>query len=237
MNGESDKPLTEEELALARDGEKRIAAAVAEVQAPQALRESIERTRAQTQQRTAFWHRARWALAAAGTAAVALAAVAILDNAGTQSGSPSLDGVYAAAEREPAQPAPAQIGGTPPVLDARVGAIEFPDWKQKFGWRAVGRRDTEVADRRVTTVAYRNPDGARLGYAIVGGEPLSETPPGGAIRKAGDTYHLRSDAGRTTVTWTQQGHTCVIVAPDTVPRGTLLALAASRNTDASPRAS
>jgi hypothetical protein len=236
MNGESDKPLTEEELALAREGEERIAAAVADVQAPQALRESIERTRERAQQRASFWHRARWGLAAAGAAAVTLAAVAILDT-DTQSGSPSLDGVYAAAERGPAQPAPAQIGGTPPVLDARVGAIEFPDWKETFGWRAVGRRDTEVADRRVTTVAYRNPDGARLGYAIVGGEALSETPPGGAIRKAGDTYHVSAGDRRTTVTWTQQGHTCVIVAPDTVPRGTLLELAASRNTDASPRAS
>ena len=45
MRDEKDTPLTEEELALARKGEELIAAAVADVRAPQSLREAIERDR------------------------------------------------------------------------------------------------------------------------------------------------------------------------------------------------
>jgi hypothetical protein len=45
MPDENDSPLTEEELALARKGEALIAAAMADVRAPQSLREAIERDR------------------------------------------------------------------------------------------------------------------------------------------------------------------------------------------------
>jgi hypothetical protein len=45
MPDDNDTPLTEEELALAREGEARISAAVADVHAPQSLREAIERDR------------------------------------------------------------------------------------------------------------------------------------------------------------------------------------------------
>ena len=232
MTDESDRPMTEEELALARRGEERIAAAVADVQAPQSLRESIERTRANAQ-RAPFWHRYRWvAAAAAGVAAAAVIAVVAIDR--TDTAPPSLQEVYATAAAAPAQPAPARAGGDPPVLDARVGAIEFPDWRTAFAWEAVGSRETELDDRQVTTVVYRNPDGARLGYAIVGGAPIAETPPGATIRRAGNTYRVDEGGGRTTVSWTQQGHTCVIVAPTSVPRQTLVELAASRNPPARP---
>ena len=234
MADETDRPMTEEELALAHRGEDLIAAAVAEAQAPQSLRESIERTRADAQRpRPPFWRRHRWAFAAAGgVAAAALIAVVVLNH--TDTGAPSFDEVYAAAGATPAQPAPARIGGDPPVLDESVGAIEFPDWKSSFGWEAVGSRESELDGREVTTVVYRNPDGARLGYAVVGGAPIAETPAGSPVRRAGNTYRVREGGGHTTVSWTQQGHTCVIVAPTTVPQRTLVELAASRNPPAQP---
>jgi hypothetical protein len=233
MADEADKPMTEEELALARRGEEQIAAAVADVRAPQSLRESIERTRANARPRAPFWRRYRWGLAAAGgIAAAALIAVVALDS--TETATPSLQDVYAAAGATPTQPAPARIGGNPPVLDESVGAIEFPDWKSAFGWAAVGRREAQLNGRGVTTVVYRNPDGARLGYAVVGGPPIAEVPAGTAIRRAGNTYRVDEGGGRTTVSWTQQGHTCVIVAPTTVPRETLIELAASRNPPGQP---
>jgi hypothetical protein len=233
MADETDRPMTDEERALARRGEERIAAAVAEVQAPQSLRESIERTRASAQRRAPFWRRPRWAIAAMGAvAAAAVVAVVALDQSDTAA--PSLQDVYAAAGATPAQAAPARIGGDPPVLDQSVGAIEFPDWKSTFGWEAVGSRETQLDGREVTTVVYRNPDGARLGYAVVGGVPIAETPAGTPIRRAGNTYRVDEGGGHTTVSWTQQGHTCVIVAPTTVPRRTLVELAASRNPPARP---
>jgi hypothetical protein len=81
----------------------------------------------------------------------------------------------------------------------------------------------------VTTVFYSNPKGARLGYAVVAGEALGEEPPGREVTRKGKTYNVASAGGDTVVTWTQQGHTCVIVAPSTVAESKLVDLAASRN--------
>ena len=231
MHDEGDSPLTEEELALARKGEELIAAAVADVRAPQSLREAIERDRerATARARTPLWRRHRWGLAAAGAAAAALAAVAIVLETGSNQTEPSLTNVYAAARLAPTQTAPAPLGGSPPVLDARVGDLPFPDWQKKFGWKAVGRRDDMLSGRPVTTVFYRNPEGARLGYAVVSGDPLGGNPPGHRVTRKAKTYNVARAGKRTIVTWTQQGHTCAIVAPSLVPRARLVDLAASRN--------
>ena len=231
MHDENDRPLSEEELALARNGEELIAAAVADVRAPQSLREGIERDRerATARARVPFWRRHRWGLAAAGAAAAALAAVAIALETGSNETEPSLTKVYAATQLVPTKAAPARLGGSPPVLDARVGNLEFPDWQQKFGWKAVGRRDDSLSGRPVTTVFYRNPEGARLGYSVVSGDPLGGKPPGRQVTRKGNSYHVAREGEHTTVTWTQQGHTCAIVASSTVPRANLVDLAASRN--------
>lgn len=231
MHIEDDTPLTEEELALAREGKELIAASVADVRAPQSLREAIERDRerAAAPARAPFWRRRRWGLAAAGIAAAALGAVVIANQPGSDNTGPSPSNVYAAVRLDPTKAAPARLGGDPPVLDAKVGALEFPDWQQKFGWKAVGRRDDDLSGRSVTTLFYRNPDGARLGYAVVAGKPLGDEPVGRRIIHKGKTYHVARGAQRTIITWTQQGHTCVIVAPSAVPQSRLVGLAASRN--------
>lgn len=231
MHDENDSPLTEEELELARKGEELIAAAVADVHAPQSLREGIERDRdrASARARVPFWRRHRLGLAATGVAAAALAAVAIALETGSNETEPSLTKVYAATQLAPTKAAPARLGGSPPVLDAKVGNLKFPDWQQKFGWKAVGRRDDSLSGRPVTTVFYRNPEGARLGYSVVSGDPLGGKPPGRQVTRKGNTYHVAREGGHTTVTWTQQGHTCAIVASSTVPQANLVDLAASRN--------
>jgi hypothetical protein len=231
MPDENDIPLTDEELARAREGEALIAAAVSEVRAPQSLRESIERERerASARARAPFWRRHRMGLALASAAAAALVVVVIALQSGESPGQPPLSKVVAAARLEPARSAPRPVGGTPPELDARVGELVFPDWKAKFGWEAVGRRDDALSGRTVTTVFYRNPDGARLGYAVVSGDELAAGPPGREVTRNGKTYHVASAGERTIVTWNQQGHTCVIAAPATVPSSKLVDLAASRN--------
>ena len=230
MPDDHDIPMTDEELARAREGEALIAAAVSETHAPQSLRESIERERerAAARARTPFRRRRRLGLALGGIAGALLVAVIALQ-AGETSTEPTLAKVTGAARLEARKPAPRSIGGTPPNLDARVENLVFPDWEAKFGWRAVGRRDDTLSGRSVTTVVYRNPEGARLGYAVVSGDELDAEPPGRPVTRDGKTYHVARAGGRTVVTWTQQGHTCVIAAPATVPSTRLVDLAASRN--------
>jgi hypothetical protein len=231
MSEYDDIRLSEEEMSLARKGEALIKAEVASVQAPQALRERIEaeRERAARRAQAPFWRRHRFALGAVGATAVALVAVVVALQSGGGSGEPTYASVDATAALSPTDPAPAAIGGDPPVLDASVGAIEFPDWEDKFGLRAVGSREDEVSGRSVTTVVYRNEDGAELGYAIVDGEPLAGTPNGEKVMHEGKTYHVASDAGGTVVTWTQQGHTCVLFTDAGLAQAKLVELAASRN--------
>jgi hypothetical protein len=230
MPDENDTPLTEEELALARKGEALISAAAADVQAPQSLREAIERDRERARARAApFGRWRRWALAGAGAAAAVLATVAIVLQTGDDATQPSLTDVYATARLAPTEAAPAPLGGEPPVIDAEVDNIEFPDWRQKFDWKAVGRRDDTLSGRTVTTVFYRNPEGARLGYAVVSGDSLGGDPPGRQVTRNGNGYKVARTGERTIVTWTQEGQTCVISAPSAVPQATLVDLAASRD--------
>jgi hypothetical protein len=229
MNDRDDIPLSEEEMALARKGEALIKAEVARVKAPQSLRERIEadRSRAARSAQVPFWRRYRFVLVPLGAAAATLVVVAVQSGGGQSE--PTYAGVDAAAALSASGPAPASVGGDPPVLAAAVGPIDFPDWEKKFGWHAVGSREDEVSGRAVTTVFYRNRDGAGLGYAIVHGDALTSAPAGRALRHEGKTYHVSSAGPHTVVTWTQQGHTCVIVASSEVPRAKLVELAASRN--------
>jgi hypothetical protein len=231
MPDENDKPLTEEELARAREGEALIAAAVADVRAPQSLRETIERDRerAAARARAPFWRRHRWILATAGAAAAVLVVVAVTLQTGGSTTEPSLNNVVAAARLEPTKAAPRPVGGTPPNVGAKVDNLVFPDWQESFGWRAVGRRDDTLSGRPVTTVFYRNGEGARLGYAVVSGDALGAAPPGRKVTRKGKSYHVARAGTRTIVTWEQQGHTCVIEAPAAVPATRLVELAASRN--------
>src|SRR5829696_598019 len=97
MPDENDIPLTDEELARAREGQALIAAAVADVHAPQTLREAIERDRerAAKRARAPFWRRHRLALVPAGAAVVALAVAAIAIQTSENPAEPSLTKVYA----------------------------------------------------------------------------------------------------------------------------------------------
>ena len=231
MPDENDIPLTDEELARAREGQALIAAAVSDVRAPQSLREAIERERerASARARAPFWRRHRLGVASAGAAAAVLVVVAIVVQTEGNPTEPALAKVSAAARLDATKPAPRPIGGTPPQLDAKVGKLVFPDWEAKFGWKAVGRRDDTLSGRPVTTVFYRNAEGARLGYAVVSGEVLDAEPPGREITRKGKAYHVAAVGARTVVTWNQHGHTCIMAAPSDVPPTRLVDLAASRN--------
>jgi len=220
-----DISLTDEERALAERGRSLVAAAMAhpDAQAPPALRESLAAAGPAPRRRSRL---ARSWVLAPGLAVVAAGIVALvvaLGGSGSDRG-PSAMQVAAVARLPASAPAPAAIGGSPPRLAARVGTLAFPDYGASYGLRASGRRSDRVGGRAVTTVAYRYRGQTTIAYAIVAGAPI-RWGPGRDITRGGHRYRLSASPGRRTVTWTQDGHTCVIDAPSTVSTAQLMRLA------------
>jgi len=235
---DDDIPMTDEERELAERGRLLVAAAVAhpEARAPQALREALAGAQSGAESEAGASaapaprrpRRSRWLVPGLGVLAAAVVALVLALGGGGGSGdgpgAPSIRQVAAAARMPATAPAPAAIGGTPPLLAERVGRLTFPDWRTAYDWRATGRRSDRVGDRAVTTVAYRFRDGTTIGYAIVAG-PSVGPGPGRDVTLRGARYRVSASAGRRTVTWTQAGHTCVIDAPSTVSATELVKLA------------
>ena len=140
-----------------------IRGAAAQLEAPLALRERIERDRERAAVRTRTpARRRRWlpSLAFAGVTAVVLAVVIAL------SGGPTVEDAAAFAAQPPNGPAPPAQGT---LLRLRQSGVAFPAWAAKFGWKATGTRVGEVDGRPATTVYYEK--GAKtLAYTIVSGE-------------------------------------------------------------------
>jgi anti-sigma factor RsiW len=190
---------------LARD-------AAASVDAPFELRRQVDalaRPTGLASRRLRDW---RPLAALAGVAAAALIALVLA----TGSGAPTVQAVLDVAGQAPAAAVSPQGG---PLLPVEVEGVRFPDYQEKFGWRAVGRRTDEVDGRSVTTVTYARGD-ERVRYSIVAGEALAE--PDGEDLEAEGT-RLRRIGDSNAVTWERQGHTCVM--DGSAPLGTLAELA------------
>ena len=216
-------PLDDE---LAERGRTLIAAAVAETMAPLALRERIEADRARAAQQGSA-RRSRGLLgklvpAAGLVAAVVVALVLVLGG----SNAPSVLATASLAARGPVLPAPAEDGSNDTVLKASIEGTPFPYWGDSFQWEAVGARDDTIKDRAAKTVYYENPKGVRAAYTILGGGTIDA--PSGAREKTqnGVKLSITQHEGRRIVTWTRDGHTCVLSAPVAVPQDKLLQLAA-----------
>ncbi|MDX6688857.1 MAG: hypothetical protein QOG15_314 [Solirubrobacteraceae bacterium] len=237
MEPRDETPSTAAEIERSERGRELIAAALGDPrnQAPASLREALEdqRTRAAAAAAPAARRRfglLRGRMLAAGGAFAAVIVVIVLAVGGGSDGGPSIDRVAAYGRQPATAPAPATVPGTEPAqLNVAVEGLNFPDWQAKFAWRATGRRADRVGGRDVTTVFYRTAKGATLGYAIVAGKPIGGAPAGDDVVVAGETYRVAHGGGRTTVTWTQDGHTCVIDAPSAVPDARLVALASWDN--------
>lgn len=192
--------------------------AVADVEAPLALRERIESQRAKAPA-AKVRGRSRWFLPAAAASALGVTAAALVIALGA--GAPSVaDTLDAAAQ-------PAAIGvsvnrDTPQLLALDRDGVPFPNFLAKFGWKATGARTDEIDGRPTTTVFYEK-DGQEIAYTIVGGEAL-EVPEGKATTIEGKTFTVLEEDGRTVVTWERGGHTCVLSA-EGVPADELLELA------------
>ena len=142
------------------------------------------------------------------------------------SNAPSVLATASLATRGPVLPAPAEDESNETVLKTSMDGVPFPYWGGSFKWEAVGARDDKIEDRSAKTVFYDNPKGARAAYTILGGDTIDV--PSGASEKNmnGVKLFITTDNGRRIVTWTRNGHTCVLSAPVSVPEPKLLQLAA-----------
>lgn len=225
---DDEAPMTAEEAALAERGAALIALAMVqpEARAPHSLREAVDRaaTARPAQQPRFGLTRGRLLVAGAGLCVALVALVFALGGNGG-AGGPTVAQVAAAGRLPARQGPPAPTGGSMPRLAAEVQGLAFPDWTAAFGWTATGERSDRVGGRAVTTVFYADAKGAALGYSIVEGAPIGGAPAGADVQRGATRFRVARRAGRTTVTWTQSGRTCVIDAPSTVPDAKLVLLA------------
>jgi hypothetical protein len=213
--------------------ENDIASLAATVKAPESLYRRVQEMTADAQRRTPARRRMGWTmptrrLAVVGaTALAAVGAVLAMTLPGGGGGGALTPNAAAALALGPATlPAPHESASNRSELTASVGGVAFPYWKERFGWHGSGARSDTLGGRAVTTVFYSNPNGQRIGYAIVAGPaPASGGAASGAlIRRWGVSYRLSSRDGANVIVWRREGHLCVIAGRGVSPR-TLLSLA------------
>jgi hypothetical protein len=216
------RPKDPREDALAERGLELVRAAVAETSAPLALRERIERDRERARP---VARRRLFGLAGSFAAVAAAAAVAVVISLGGST-NPSVLATVRLAAAGPVLPAPAHDARNPALLQTKIEGLPFPDWNAKFQWRAVGARTDEIEGRTAKTVYYDTPVGGRAAYTILGGDAIA--PPDGArtVRLRGDEFHLLRQGGQRVIVWDRAGHTCVMIAPMSVPEERLVEIAA-----------
>lgn len=189
-----------------REPDEAIGAAIrdsaATVSAPERLQADIARRRAHRPPRARAPR-----LAGAAVLVAAVAAIVVL----TTGGGPSIQEVAAASLNAPTRPAPGPDQANARYIRARVDAVRFPDYAERWGWEAVGARSDRVGGREATTVIYRRGERG-VHYSIVDGEPLPV--PGNARRVQADGLRLAvlREGGALMVTWQRGGHTCVLAS-------------------------
>jgi hypothetical protein len=213
------------ETELAERGRVLVHAAVTETVAPLALRERIENDRARERPRA---RRRVVGLAGSFAAVAAAAAAAIVISVGG-SPNPSVLATVELAGAGPVLPAPAHDASNPSLLRTQIQGLPFPDWNQKFQWRASGARTDQIGGRDAKTVYYDNPAGGRAAYTILGGDAIPAPDGARTVHLRGKTFYLLERNGRRIIVWDRAGHTCVMSAPASVPQSRLVDLAAWDN--------
>jgi anti-sigma factor RsiW len=198
-------------IALMRAGRDRLREAAAATEAPFELRRRVDALIAQPPRARRRWR----PLAVLASVGASLAVVVALVLGG---GAPSVGDVLDAAGDSPAATV-TLTGG--PLLKVQVEGTHFPDYEQKFGWRAVGQHEDAVDGRLVRTVDYRK-GGDQVTYSIVAGDALDE-PDGSDLEAEGTRIRRIGDARA--VTWRRGGHTCVLEGSPGVSTATLAELA------------
>jgi hypothetical protein len=210
-----------------------------DVAAPRQLHERVEAMIAERERRAPATPRAvrrpglRLRFGAVATALVAAAVAVALAVSGSGGGGLSLAQASAVTLRGATMPAPGESTSNRRQLTASVEGVIFPYWGERFGWRAAGSRVDRVGGRTLRTVFYENARGNTVGYAIVAGGSAPSLAGGTVERREGTDYRLHDVNGAEVVTWTRDGHLCVVSGRG-VNGATLLRLA---SWDDQPRAS
>ena len=188
--------------------------------APDSLRRWVdEQTRAAAPVRQRPRLRIGFALPAIAALAVVIAALVVVASGG--SSAPTLQQTTHVALAAAVAPAPGVAPGDRAVLTETVAGIPFPNWGPT-GWKPSGARVDKLAGRTIVTVFYKDPNGNKVGYAIVGGAPIAVK--GGTTQNVGGVeYTFLTIGSAHLVTWVQSGHTCVVAGRDVSPQ-TLLHL-------------
>jgi hypothetical protein len=224
------------QAALERQRHALAALEAIDLKAPDALRARVEAEfeRAATRRRPGLQPRLslpRLAFGAGLATAAAALLIALLLALPGGAGGPTVVEAAELAQRPPAEPAPGAAG--PGLLDADADGLPFPDWAEKFGWRATGERRDDIEGREAVTVFYEK-EGRTIGYTILDGDPLDPPDASARAEREGTTLHyLRRDGGRLIVTWERDGRTCVLSGQG-VPANKLLDLAGWRAMGAVP---
>jgi hypothetical protein len=98
--------------------------------------------------------------------------------------------------------------------------VRFPDYQERWGWRAVGARTDEVHGRRALTVVYRK-RGRGVHYTVVDGSPLELSGDRQRLEDGTPVAVLR-DGGARMVAWHEGGHTCILTSRDLDERSLLV---------------
>ena len=198
-----------------------------DVRAPEHLHERVrEMTRRPERPAAGLPGRLRLRLGAAVTAAAAGIAALVLALAGGSGGAAlTLAQASAVTLRPATMPAPGESPSRRSDLSASVDGVSFPYWGERFGWRSTGSRVDRLGGRTFRTVFYSDGKGHTVGYAIVAGTPApSVSGAGHEAWRAGTAFRVGRSGGAEVVTWTRDGHLCVVSGRG-VDGSTLLALA------------
>ena len=182
------------------------------VRAPASLRARIdaERPRRPVRARRRFG----FGGALAGALAAVIAAV-ILIAPGSTPVALAVSDAAALGTLAPTHAAPAPDADSPGKLSTNVQDVYFPNWGDRFGWRASGERRDKLHGRSATTVYY-DWKGRRLAYTIVASPPL-KTPSAATSTRDGVEFRTFEQDGRTVITWRRNGHTCVLSGTNVNP--------------------
>jgi hypothetical protein len=207
---------------LAEQGRAVAAVRGVAAEAPAGLRARIEAERRSRASRA----RPRRLVLAAGFAgaAAALALVVLLVLPENVPGGPTVAEAATLASLPSTDPAPAPQAGQAKLLARSVEGVFYPNWDDKFGWRAAGERVDTLEGRRATTVFYEK-NGKRIGYTIVEGKALSEPREAARAVREGTELRTFTLGDGLAVTWLRQGKTCIL-SGEGVARDVLLKLAA-----------
>jgi hypothetical protein len=164
---------------------------------------------------------------AAGLAVVVAALALLFVLPGSETGSPTVAEAAQLATRLPDQAPPVGYPGHPTLLDLEVDDLPFPNWLEKFGWRAAGYRSDRLEGRDTRTLFYDR-GRLRIGYTILAGDRLSAPAHARRAVVNGTVLHSFALDGRPVVTWERRSHTCVL-SGNGVSREALVRLAAWKN--------